>query len=180
MKFVGRADGPHTIICRLFDDDLVADVAEATEFYLPTFRSSSRPRLGWPPVPDHAPRSPRCQRFARSGLGGGARRGRRPAAVLGRPCRCAGRRLRVRRVQRSVRTRASDAFAAVDSRQECRSERPHLADRHRRRGGRPRRRTPPGVQGQRRGDAGREHRRHDPPGRRHPGVRQRGAHAGSR
>lgn len=30
MKFVGRADGPHTIICRLFDDDLVADLAEAT------------------------------------------------------------------------------------------------------------------------------------------------------
>ena len=33
MKFVGRAHGPHTIICRPFDDDLVADVAEATEVY---------------------------------------------------------------------------------------------------------------------------------------------------
>ena len=33
MKFVGKADGPHTIICRLFDDETVAEVAEATEFY---------------------------------------------------------------------------------------------------------------------------------------------------
>jgi hypothetical protein len=42
MKFVGRADGPHTIICRLFDDDL-ADVAEATEFYadVPEFISAA-------------------------------------------------------------------------------------------------------------------------------------------
>jgi 2,4-didehydro-3-deoxy-L-rhamnonate hydrolase len=41
MKFVGRADGAQAIICRLFDDGTVADVAEATEFYIDLPASTS-------------------------------------------------------------------------------------------------------------------------------------------
>ena len=134
MKFVGRADGPHTIICRLFDDDLVADLAEATEFLgrrsgihlgrgracrrYPITRRDRRGASGSPvrqgavhrtelPAARRGggPSDPGVSRLfrtvdalagrrrhpgsgalwrARSGLGGGTRRGRQPAVGPGR------------------------------------------------------------------------------------------------